>query len=231
MEENKKKSKLIIILISLLTVSILAIGSVVIRNYIRSSSNNTVTIPDNIIDPEKEVSKDKENQVDKPISTELNTDKQDIYIPVIADKETVDISLHNKNNSENVPFKVGNMLPGDKETKYFRLKVSYENDITVRFSSNIHPGSDKLAEVLKCKVTLLSSGKVMYDGLMKDMPKFLNYKLNTVNHTTEELYYEITTYIDTSIGNEYMNKILKADFCWWIEEKGNLRPAPKPSQK
>ena len=45
--------------------------------------------------------------------------------------------------------------------------------------------------------------------------------------TTDELYYEITAYLDTSVGNEYQNKDLIADFSWWVEETGNLEPSPK----
>ena len=40
--------------------------------------------------------------------------------------------------------------------------------------------------------------------------------------TTDELYYEITAYLDTSVGNDYQNKDLIADFSWWVEETENL---------
>ena len=43
----------------------------------------------------------------------------------------------------------------------------------------------------------------------------------------EKLYYQVTTYLDTSVGNEYMGSTeLKADFKWWVDEKENLVRAP-----
>ena len=39
---------------------------------------------------------------------------------------------------------------------------------------------------------------------------------------TQEISYVITAYLDTSVGNEYMNQDLKADFKWWVEETENL---------
>ena len=81
--------------------------------------------------------------------------------------------------------------------------------------------------MLKVKIRLLSTGETMYDGLMRDMPESVTYKLASAKSTTEELYYEITAYLDTSVGNEYQNKDLIADFRWWVEETGNLDPSPK----
>lgn len=209
-QEKDKKKKLriiIIILLILLIFSILALGAGMIRNHITKESTNMVNIPDNIITLGKENSIDEDNSLKKES---------------VIDKTAVNIALHNKNNYENVPFQVSNMFPGDKEIKYFCLKVSYENSVTVSFRANIRPGYEKLAEVLRCKVVLLSSGEIIYDGLMRDMPKSLNHTLNSWYDTTGEIYYEVTTYLDTSVGNEYMNKDLKADFCWWVEETGNL---------
>ena len=110
-------------------------------------------------------------------------------------------------------------------TKYFRIKVSYEDKVTVHYHADIRPGYEKLAEVLKARVVLLSdNGRVLYDGLMRDMPKSLTHKLSSAKRTSDELYYEITAYLDTSVGNEYQQKSLIADFRWWIEETGNLTP-------
>ena len=64
----------------------------------------------------------------------------------------------------------------------------------------------------------------MYDGLMRDMPESVSYQLASRERTTDELYYEITAYLDTSVGNDYQNKDLVADFRWWVEETGNLGP-------
>ena len=142
-------------------------------------------------------------------------------------KKAATIELYDKHPDDNTRFNVTNMFPGDAETKYFCVKVSYHDKVTVHYKATVREGYEKLAEVLKVKVKLLTTGETMYDGLMKDMPKSVTYKLSSAESTTTELYYEITAYLDTSVGNEYQNKELVADFSWWVEETGNLEPSPK----
>lgn len=119
------------------------------------------------------------------------------------------------------------MFPGDVETKFFRVQVSYHDKVTVHFKATVRAGYEKLAEVLQVRVKLLTTGETLYDGLMRDMPASVTHKLASANSTTDELYYEITAYLDTSVGNEYQNKDLIADFKWWVEETGNLDNPPK----
>ena len=116
------------------------------------------------------------------------------------------------------------MFPGDAETKYYCVRVSHKGDVVLRFRVDVRPGYDKLAEVLKCRITLPDSGEELYDGLMRDMPASLNCALKTQQSTTSTVYYEITAYLETSVDNEYMNKDLIADFRWWVEETDNLVP-------
>ena len=137
------------------------------------------------------------------------------------------IELYSTQPEENTPFQVSNMFPGDSETKRFRVQVSYHDNVTVHYKATVRSGYEKLAEVLKVKVNLLTTGETLYDGLMKDMPGSLTHELASTATTTDELYYEITAYLDTSVGNEYQNKDLIADFTWWVEETENLEPLPK----
>ena len=142
-------------------------------------------------------------------------------------KKAATIELYNKQPEENTAFTVGNMFPGDSETKYFRVRVSYHDKITVHYKATVRPGYEKLAEVLKVRVKLLTTGETMYDGGIADMPESLTHKLASKKSTTDELYYEITAYLDTSVGNDYQNKDLIADFKWWVEETGNLDDSPQ----
>ena len=114
------------------------------------------------------------------------------------------------------------MFPGDGETKYYRVQVSYHDAVTVHYHAAVRPGYEKLAEVMRVRVKLLTTGETMYDGLMRDMPESLTHKLAANKSATDELYYEITAYLDTSVGNDYQNKDLIADFSWWVEETENL---------
>lgn len=242
--EQKKKTKIIIIILAvLLGLSLLALAGTVIYNKLAGSKPATVTVPDNLITPDEDKTGTDGNDTGEPDNTDGNDTKEpdntgdgtastpsDTSKPTQAAtdaKKAATISLYDKQPEENKPFHVENMFPGDAETKYFRIQVSYHDKVTVHYHADIRPGYEKLAEVLKVKIRLLSTGETMYDGLMRDMPESVTYKLASAKSTTEELYYEITAYLNTSVGNEYQNKDLIADFRWWVEETGNLGPSPK----
>ena len=142
-------------------------------------------------------------------------------------RQAVSLKLYNRKPQENAAFHVDNMFPGDSVTQYFRVQVSYQNPITVRYHADVREGDEKLAEVLNVRVRLLSGDEELYDGPIGDMPQSLDYRLSGSSKTTDELYYEITAYLDTSVGNDYQNLGLTADFRWWVEEAGNLTKPPK----
>lgn len=238
--EQKKKIKIIIIVLAiLLGLSLLALGGTAIYNKIANTTPATVTVPDNLITPDEDTTKpdSSESNSQAPDSSETQTPSssadtsssavQPTQSTTVETKKAATIELYNKQPEENTAFAVGNMFPGDSETKYFRVQVSYHDKITVHYKATVRPGYEKLAEVLKVRVRLLSTGETMYDGLMRDMPESLTHKLASQKSTTDELYYEITAYLDTSVGNDYQNKDLIADFKWWVEETGNLDDSPQ----
>lgn len=142
----------------------------------------------------------------------------------IRAEEEITIELYNKQATDNVPFEVVNMFPADKITKDYRVMVSYHDKVIVQYQADIRKGYEKLAEVLK--VAILLNGDLVYDGLMKDMDKAIEYSLSSDDNTTSELHYQITVYLDSSVGNEYQNKELVADFKWWVEDSEYLDPLP-----
>ena len=237
--EQKKKIKIIIIVLAiLLGLSLLALGGTLVYNKLANNTPATVTVPDNLITPDEDTTKpdSSENNSQAPDSSDTqapssSADTSSSAVPTQSTtaevKKAATIELYNKQPEETTPFQVGNMFPGDSETKYFRVRVSYHDKITVHYKATVRPGYEKLAEVLKVRIKLLSTGKTMYDGLMRDMPESLTHKLASKKSTTDELYYEITAYLDTSVGNDYQNKDLIADFKWWVEETGNLDDSPK----
>ena len=247
MEQKKKIKSIIIVLACLLGLSLLALGGTLIYNKIANTASATVTVPDNLITPDEDTSNPDNSESQAPDSSESNSqapNRSDTQAPrSSADasfsavtptqnttaevKKAATIELYNKQPEENTAFAVGNMFPGDSETKYFRVRVSYHDKITVHYKATVRPGYERLAEVLKVRVNLLSTGETMYDGLMRDMPESLTHKLASPKTTTDELYYEITAYLDTSVGNDYQNKDLIADFKWWVEETGNLDDSPQ----
>ena len=237
--EQKKKIKIVIIILAiLLGLSLLALGGTVIYNKIANNTPATVTVPDNLITPDEDATKpdSSESNSQAPDSSDTQTpsssaDASSSAVPTQSTtaeaKKAATIELYNKQPEENTPFHVGNMFPGDAEIKYFCVRVSYHDKITVHYKATVRPGYEKLAEVLKVRVKLLSTGEMLYDGLMRDMPESLTHKLASKKSTTDALYYEITPYLDTSVGNDYQNKDLIADFKWWVEETGNLDDSPK----
>ena len=236
MEQKKKIKVIIIVLAILLGLSLLALGGTLIYNKIANTTPATVTVPDNLITPDEDTTKPDSGDSQAPDSSETqapssSADASSSAVPAQSTtaeaKKAATIELYNKQPEENTPFQVGNMFPGDSETKYFRVRVSYHDKITVHCKATNRPGYEKLAEVLKVRVKLLSTGEMLYDGLMRDMPESLTHKLASKKSTTDELYYEITAYLDTSVGNDYQNKDLIADFKWWVEETGILDDSPK----
>ena len=232
--EQKKKIKIIIIVLAiLLGLSLLALGGTLVYNKIANTTPATVTVPDNLITPDDDTTKpdSSESNSQAPDSSDTqapssSADTSSSAVPAQSTtaetKKAATIELYNKQPEENTAFTVGNMFPGDSETKYFRVQVSYHDKITVHYKATVRPGYEKLAEVLKVQVNLLSTGETMYDGLMRDMPESVTYKLQSEIQAADELYYEITAYLDTSVGNDYQNKDLIADFSWRVEETENL---------
>lgn len=249
---NSKNLKILIaVLAILLAVSLTALIGMLLVGHFVHSDPATVAVPGNIITPEGSdalsINMDSPPLITLPDS-EANETANDTAPPDSLDTATREpkpasnatvlaaateaaaastanasaLSLHTKQPEENKPFQVANMFPGDNEIQYFRIKVSYKGDIVVRYHADIRSGYEKLAEVLKVRIRLLGSDGFLYDGLMRDMPKSLNHALYATSSTQSELYYEVTAYLDTSVGNEYMDKDLIADFHWWVEETDHL---------
>ncbi len=241
MEQKSKKLKYaIIVLVILLVISASALTGTLIYNHYVHTEPATVNVPGNIITPNGEDSSDTKTEPppsESPITSDGETTSapDTSKAPDKSEAETAEttsasstkasaIALHNRKPENNRPLQVANLFPGDAETKYYCIQVSYKGDIVVRYHADIRPGYEKLAEVLRCRVTLLTTGETLYDGLMRDMPKSLEHSLHTSTSTKSELYYEITAYLDTGVGNDYMDKALIADFRWWVEELDNLDP-------
>lgn len=231
MEEKQKKSKLkaaVIILSILLALSLISLAAVTIYNRLSQSSPATVTVPENLIDSGGKAQDKNSGKPNDEKGKGSGGSGTDVYQSSAAHGAgkivpAASLSLYKTKPSDNTPFSVQNMYPGDLETKYFCVSVTHKNTVTVRYHADIRPGGQKLAEVLKVKIQLLNSGETLYDGLMKKMPAALKHKLSGGDEKkTDKLYYKITAYLDTSVGNEYEYKKLIADFRWWSEDAERL---------
>lgn len=142
-------------------------------------------------------------------------------------EETV-LKLYRRHAEDSTPFQARNLFPGDSELHPYILQVSYKGTVTVNFHAQVQEGYEKLAEILKCTVSI-RDGEVLYDGLMSEMPQALQYELPQSSGETAELIYDITAYLETSVGNEYMEQELYADFRWWVEEDASGQTDPSDS--
>ena len=216
--EQKKKTKIIIIILAvLLGLSLLALAGTLIRARLTDSDPGAVTVPDNLITPEEDTGTEDTRTPGSGTSSAPAPTQS-----AAAAQKAATIALYNKHPEDNTPFAVGNMFPGDSETKYFCVQVSYHDKVTVHYKAVVRPGYEKLAQVLQVRVKLLTTGETLYDGGIAAMPQSLTHKLASESSVTQELYYEITAYLDTSVGNAYQNQDLIADFKWWVEETGSL---------
>lgn len=219
MSRERKRRIAITVLSTLLAISILALCIVVSRRI--ELSKKGAVIEDNTIGQNQRC---QDGGVGGAI-TALAIRTPGIQARSLSTKGTeITLKLYSLHPEDNAPFNVENMLPGDSATQNYTLQVSYKGNITVKFKATVLPGYEKLAKVLKIRVELPQSGELIYDGLMRDMPRFVAVSRSSSSSKTEELLYKITTYLDTSVGNEYMNAELTADFMWWAEDAGALEP-------
>ncbi len=224
--KGKIKTAITILAVLLGIALLLLIGTLIYDRFVERGPSS-VTVPDNIISPEEsgtsQTASDGDGSAAAAGSDTLSIEEEERNSE--GDVTAEALTLHARNPGDNLPFSVGNMFPGDRETKYYCLRVSHHEDVTLRFRADVRPGYEKLAEVLKCRVVLPESGKVLYEGLMRDMPESVNVPLAVAQSGgMSEVYYEVTVSLDTSVGNEYMNLDLIADFRWWVEETGGLLP-------
>lgn len=228
--EKKRLKKIIIILTILLVINMLALAGVLIVGAKNNESSASIS-PDNYITPISQT-------VSKSSHVSQNLNLLNVGAPILlkqnvsASTEDVSLALYKSNPEERVPFYVVNMFPGDQEKAVYKLDVSYQGTIIVRFRTEILPGYEKLAEVLKCKVQLGENKAPLYDGLMKDMPASVDTEISSEVGTTETLDYIITVYLDTSVGNEYQYTQLFCDFYWWVEsEETETSATTEPSSE
>lgn len=136
---------------------------------------------------------------------------------VIEPENVAHITVSGMNPIDRINFKTENMFPGDEVRKYYILTTRDAHVKEVRFRAEVIVGSGRLTEVLGVKVGIYGSDEVLYDGLMKDMPEYVTCKMPS---DKQEIIYEVTAYLGTDVGNEYMLTAAEADFEWWVDQSG-----------
>lgn len=211
--KQKQITVLIVVLAALLALTGTALAAAVICQ--QSARTQTAAVSDNIITTNK-------------LGTAVEAGSMPLSWTMVADGRAsggnATLELYKGSAEATDAFRAENLFPGDTETKEYQLKVSHKGSITVHFAVTPKAGkawSDyKLSEVLKCKVAVYNGstllGETTADGLMKDLPQ-IDHTLSSSGTTTDTLTYKITVSLDTSVGNDYQDKDLSADFRWWVE--------------
>lgn len=141
-------------------------------------------------------------------------------------EDPISIELYNKQTSDNSSFDSNNMFPGDSVTKYYNAKVSYKGKVGVNFDVDYEDKYNDLAKVTNIKIKL--NNNVLYDGLVSEL-KDVSYTLQSDTKTTEELNYEITISLDTSVDSSFAYSELKFNFVWEVNEKDKENLVPNTS--
>ena len=126
------------------------------------------------------------------------------------------LKLYKGHEGDNEAFEARNMLPGDKETKYYCVKAYHEEEIEIKFKAEITEESKDLGEALRIRVSNESTGKELINGTMKEANgKAVKERIKAPMGGESEEYYKIEVWMETSAGNEYQEAGLKADFKWY----------------
>jgi len=129
--------------------------------------------------------------------------------------EETTLEVYKGHSSDAAPFHVENMFPGDSVQDRYNVEISYKGDLTLHFTTQVRPGYEKLAEVLMCSVAV--DDQPLYQGLVRDVPAQVDHPVSSETRTTETVPYDISVWLETSVGNEYMNQELICDFLWWVD--------------
>ena len=235
MKQSRKIRIIIIVLSVLLAISLFALAETLSKGKALENTQDTAVAEDNFITNEKTsgvtknekpsgaVGETKPAGETETIGAKFASITDYLIRPIrgyiascyayAADNE---ITLSGAAPSENVRFNLGNMFPGDSETKIFRVKVKHSGTVKVHCEAVVDTANTAAAEAMKVQVKIGQDGTEIYDGEMLDMPNNAVYTLS--GYGTTELKYTIKAYIDTSVGNEFQNKSIKADFKWWLED-------------
>lgn len=237
-QKQKRLKIAAIVLAVLLTVSAGGLASRYIYLYFFAPTQSTVTVPDNLIcekpelpsgeklgawEREKEAAQIDESEAAEAAGSAGLQKEAEGGSSTLTMPKAAKLELYAGKPEINREFDVRNMLPGDVETRYFCVRAYHSTDIDVFFQANIAGQTKALGEVLHIKVTQMETGEVLCDAPFSEIDgkEFaVEVAANTRGETT--VYYQIDLSLDTSVGNEYQELMLKADFKWYVKDEGRL---------
>lgn len=246
---DKRSSRLKLAIIILAVLLLLSAGGLAARyvylNFF-APTQATVTVPDNLIGEEPELSPS-ETSGASSVTSQLESGQGTTSAPVSGDEtasrdhtsgttdsggtdrpQAAKFELYQGKPGNNQKFEVRNMLPGDSVTQYFCVKASHGADIDLFFWADVTEQTKSLGDVLHIKVTHLDTGMVLCDAPFSEIDGQEFSELLKKNAQGETIaYYQIDVSLDTSVSNEYQAAMLQADFEWYVKDEGGLTPPPQ----
>ena len=86
------------------------------------------------------------------------------------------LELYKNHAKDNEPFQVSNMVPGDKVSQDFTVRIHHKDQVILYFKGLITKQSKDLGDVLQVRVTDKNSGKIICQGtfirsIIKNTPR------------------------------------------------------------
>lgn len=122
------------------------------------------------------------------------------------------LALSNSDPKANQTLQITNMVPGEEYTQTYRVNASCSGDMHVGIRAYVTQGSQKLAEALQITVKRVDTDRFIYKGFVKDMDW-----AKTAISKSQELVYEVTFFLDSSVGNDYQNLSLTMNVEWKMQ--------------
>lgn len=135
------------------------------------------------------------------------------------------LELYKNHAKDNEPFQVSNMVPGDKVSQDFTVRIHHKDQVTLYFKGLITKQSKDLGDVLQIRVTDKNSGKAICQGTFNTINnKEYSQEIAQSGSGQTDVTYQVDAWLDTSVGNAYQKAFLDADFQWYVKDDGNTEP-------
>ena len=135
------------------------------------------------------------------------------------------LELYKNHAKDNEPFQVSNMVPGDKVSQDFTVRIHHKDQVTLYFKGLITKQSKDLGDVLQVRVTDKNSGKIICQGTFNTINnKEYSQEIAQSGNGQTDVTYQVDAWLDTSVGNAYQKAFLDADFQWYGKDDGSTEP-------
>ena len=113
------------------------------------------------------------------------------------------LELYKRHASDNEAFDVSNMVPGDKVTKDFTVRIHHNDPLTLYFKAEVTEQTKKLGDVLQVSVTDEASGETVCRGTFAELDGVeFSQAITGLAGGSTDVTYRGDAWRDTSVGNE-----------------------------